>query len=125
MEVIYPPSSDAPRLILILKLNAAPLIFSLFVKTIFLLFNTCVVASSHTGLGSLPLLVTNAVTIASSGIEPSIFKTATEISPSTARASFNVISASVTFLVKVKVKDVYKSPLSAIISRVCFPFKIV
>ena len=80
--------------------------------------------SCHTGLGSLPLLVTNTVTIASPGIEPSIFKTATEISPSTARASFNVISASVTFLVKVKIKDVYKSPLSAIISRVCFHLRL-
>jgi hypothetical protein len=125
MEVIYPPSSDAPRLILILKLNAAPLIFSLFVKIIFLLFNTCVVASCHTGLESLPLLVTNTVIIASLGIEPSIFKTATEISPSTASALFNVISASVTFLVKVKVKDVESFPSLAMISIVCLPFKIV
>lgn len=124
MEVIYPPLSEGPRLIFTLKLNAAPLVFSLFVKTIFLLFNTAKVASCHTGLGSLPLLVTNAVTIASPGIEPSIFKTATEISPSTARASFKVISASVTFLVKVKVKDVDVIPSLAIISRVCFPFKI-
>lgn len=124
MEVIYPPLSEGPRLIFTLKLNAAPLVFSLFVKTIFLLFSTSTVASCHTGLGSLPLLVTNAVTIASLGMEPSIFKTAIEISPSTARASFKVISASVTFLVKVKVKDVDIIPSLAIISRVCFPFKI-